>query len=125
MRDPQSALRASLLALALGATAFPVGPARAEDTTPKANTACRVLEATGDRFCKEGGRWVLANARPPEFAVGDVFPIYEQSMLMALDRYGLPPVDGPWRYYLRDKVIYKVSARDQTVIEVVGPARSR
>ena len=82
---------------------------------------CRVLSATGDRFCKEGNRWILSNARQPAYQVGDDFPVYELSMLMDLDRYGLPAVDGLWRYYLLDRVIYKVSAQTAKVIEVVGP----
>ncbi len=96
----------------------PAPPAEAE-ATPDAE--CRVLKATGDRFCKEGNRWVLANARPPAYPVGADFPVYEHSMLMDLTRYGLPPVDGPWRYYVVDRVIYKVSATTAKVIEVVGP----
>ena len=78
------------------------------------------MVATGDRFCKYGNRWRLENARPAEFGVGEAFPIYEQSMLMDLGAYDLPPVDGPWRYYLRDGVIYKVSAQTGKVLEVVG-----
>lgn len=86
---------------------------------------CRILQGTGDRFCKQGHRWVLQNPRAPDFAVGDAFPVYEYSMLMELDRYGLAPVDGPWRYYLVNRMIYKVAADSHLVIEVVGPARRR
>ncbi len=86
---------------------------------------CRIMQSTGDRFCKQGNRWVLQNARAPDYAVGDPFPVYDHSMLMELDRYGLAPVDGPWRYYLVNRMIYKVAADSHLVIEVVGPARSR
>ena len=92
---------------------------------PAGASACRLLAATGDRFCKFGNTWKLMPPRPNGFAVGDDFPVYEQSMLMDLARYGLKPVDGPWRYYLRDGVIYKVSAQSAKVVEVVGRAQGR
>lgn len=86
---------------------------------------CKILQATGDRFCKYGNRWRLDNARPAAFAPGDAFPVYEHSMLMDLRPYHLPPVDGPWRYYLHEGFIYKVSAATGEVLEVVGRARRR
>jgi len=99
-----------------------IGTGALAQTPPEPEAAeCRILEATGDRFCKEGNRWVLANARPPAYPVGADFPVYEHSMLMNLTRYDLPPVDGPWRYYVVERVIYKVSAETGKVIEVVGP----
>lgn len=109
-----------LLAAALAATG-----ARAETPPPDGTTACKVMQASGLTFCKFGNRWIATTARAPDLAVGDPFPIYEQSMLMDLDRYDLPPVDGPWRYYRRDGVIYKVSARDGRVIEILGRRTSR
>lgn len=99
-------------------------PLVAEAPAP-APSECKVLEATGDRFCKYGNRWHLENARAPAFAVGDAFPVYEHNMLMDLRRYNLPAVDGPWRYYLRDGTIYKVDANTATVREVVGRAKRR
>lgn len=119
--------RAGFAALAASALCLIASPGLTEPPAPAPEAAaeCRVLASTGDRFCKEGNRWVLANARAPELAVGDLFPVYEHSMLMDLDRYDLPPVDGPWRYYLRGGVIYKVAAATAEVIEVVGPARGR
>jgi len=114
MTGPARALPLLLVA-ALTATG-----ARAEAPLPEGASACKVMQATGLTFCKFGNRWIATTARAPQLAVGDPFPIYEQSMLMDLDRYDLPPVDGPWRYYRRDGVIYKVSARDGRVIEIVG-----
>lgn len=115
-------MRPALLFLTVALLA---GMAQAETPAPPAEAEgeveCRVLKATGDRFCKQGNRWVLANARPPAYEVGADFPVYEHSMLMDLTRYDLPPVDGPWRYYVVDRVIYKVSATTAKVIEVVGP----
>ncbi|MGD9918288.1 MAG: hypothetical protein AB7U46_09725 [Paenirhodobacter sp.] len=116
--------RGLILALLLGL--MPQG-LRAEPPVelPEGASACRILAATGDRFCKFGNRWRLMNPHPAAYAVGEDFPVYEQSMLMDLARYGLPPVDGPWRYYLRDGFIYKVSAQSAKVVEVVGRARHR
>lgn len=116
--------RARALPLVLVAALAAAG-ARAETALPEGATACKVMPASGVTFCKFGNRWIATTARAPDLAVGDPFPIYEQSMLMDLDRYGLPPVDGPWRYYRRDGVIYKVSARDGRVIEILGRRTSR
>lgn len=109
-------LVAALAAAGAGAEVAPL---------PEGASACKVMQASGVTFCKFGNRWIATTARAPDLAVGDPFPIYEQSMLMDLDRYGLPPVDGPWRYYRRDGVIYKVSARDGRVIEILGRRTSR
>lgn len=113
------------VAVLLLAGLLSAGIARAETQAAQEPSECKVLQATGDRFCKFGNRWRLMNPAPAQFAVGDDFPVYEQSMLMDLRRYGLPPVDGPWRYYLRDGFVYKVSAQSAKVIEVVGRAQSR
>ncbi|MCU9849714.1 hypothetical protein OEZ60_17070 [Defluviimonas sp. WL0024] len=61
----------------------------------------------------------------PEYAVGDAFPIYNYSMLLDIDRYGLPPVDGAWRYYKADYVVYRVDANDHQVLEVIHNFRRR
>lgn len=116
--------RAILVALGLNLLAI-AAPAQAPGDLPEGASACRVLAATGDRFCKFGNRWRVMNARPAPYAVGDDFPVYAQSMLMDLQRYDLPPVDGPWRYYLKDGFLYKVSAQTAKVIAVLGPAQSR
>ena len=83
---------------------------------------CKTL-STGDTFCvvQENGvkRWVPQRALGPRFAVGDDFPIYDHSMLMDLNRYDLSPVDGHWRYYIVEGIIYKVDPTSKTVIEVV------
>ncbi len=55
----------------------------------------------------------------PDFAVGDVFPVYDYSMLMDIDRYGLKPVDGPWRYYKAGPDIYRVSVEGYRVLEII------
>ena len=89
---------------------------------PLSAQECKTL-STGDTFCVviENGvkRWVPQRALGPRYAVGETFPIYDHSMLMDLNRYDLPPVDGPWRYYIVEGVIYKVDPISKTVIEVV------
>jgi hypothetical protein len=67
----------------------------------------------------------LSQRTLPDFAVGDVFPIYEHSMIMDIDRYGLKPVDGPWRYYISGTDIYRVSVEGHEVIEIIRNARRR
>lgn len=56
----------------------------------------------------------------PRFAVGDAFPIYDYNMLIDPPRYGLPPVDGRWRYYEVAGTIYRVDPREERVIGIVG-----
>lgn len=62
---------------------------------------------------------------PPDFTVGDVFPVYDHSMLLDIDRYGLKPVDGPWRYYRLGSDIYRVSVDGYKVLAVIRNARRR
>lgn len=67
--------------------------------------------------------FVAAGQRtPPDFAVGDRFPIYEHSMILDIDRYGLPPVDGAWRYYRSGADIYKVETHTNRVIDILRHA---
>lgn len=103
-------LRLALLALALPAIAqaqgveiMRGGKIEMQGAAPKDTAAepeCKTL-STGDTCCKveENGtsRWVLQGKMRPDYAVGDIFPVYKHSMLMDLNRYNLPPVTGPWR----------------------------
>ncbi|PYF12830.1 hypothetical protein C8J30_101211 [Rhodobacter viridis] len=114
-------MRAPLLLLCL---TLPLPALAADLPLPPGATACKVMQSTQDTFCKFGNRWRLQTPRPPAFQFGDDFPVASQSMLIDLDRYDLPPVDGRWRYYLRDGIIYKVSAETGRVIGVVGPAHT-
>lgn len=66
-----------------------------------------------------------AQQTPPDFTVGDVFPVYEHSMLLDIDSYGLKPVDGPWRYYKSGPDIYRVAVEGYKVLEVIRTARRR
>lgn len=62
--------------------------------------------------------------RPPEFAKGDRFPVEERSLLMNPTRYRLPRVDGPWRYYAKDGVVYRVEIATAVVLEVINDRRT-
>ena len=87
---------------------------------PAAAQNCRIHIATGKCI------FLPASQRtPPDFAVGDTFPIYEHSMILDIDRYGLPPVDGPWRYYRSGTDIYRVSTEGYRVLEIIRNARRR
>ncbi len=100
------------VALALILATAPVASADAQN--------CRVDRTT--RKCI----FVPASQRtPPDFAVGDVFPIYEHSMIMDIDRYGLAPVNGSWRYYKSGPDIYRVSTNGYKVLEIIRTARRR
>ncbi|MEZ5779348.1 MAG: hypothetical protein R3E44_13390 [Paracoccaceae bacterium] len=88
--------------------------------SPATAQNCRIHIDTGKCI------FIPANQRvKPDFAVGDKFPIYEHSMLINLDRYDLPPVNGPWRYYRSGYDIYRVDANDYTVLEVIRNVRVR
>ncbi|MFD2174186.1 hypothetical protein [Rhodobacter lacus] len=115
-----SVLAGVAFALPQALQAEPPAPGRLAPQPAEAPSECKIMAATGDRFCRYGNRWRLENVRAPDFAPGDPFPVYEHSMLMELRAYDLPAVDGPWRYYLRDGVIYRVSADTHRVLEVIG-----
>ncbi|MBC7146148.1 MAG: hypothetical protein H5U24_12190 [Thioclava marina] len=102
-----------------------VGQAESNATT---EPECKTL-STGDTFCKVErngvSRWVLQGQMQPDFKVGEIFPVYDHSMVMNLNRYDLPPVTGAWRYYVVRGVIYKVGADSHKVLEVMGRAIRR
>lgn len=101
-----------LLPLILALTALPAPLAAADN--------CRIDTTT--RKCI----FVPQSERTlPDFAVGDVFPVYDYSMVMDIDRYGLDPVDGPWRYYRSGPDIYKVSVNGYKVLAIIRNARRR
>jgi hypothetical protein len=61
----------------------------------------------------------------PDFTVGEVFPVYDHSMLIDIERFGLPPVNGLWRYYRYGTTIYRVDAQNFRVLEVIRNAGVR
>lgn len=98
------------LALALGAMPPAVAKAQTQN--------CRIHKATGKCVFVPGAQRVA-----PDFAVGEVFPVYEHSMLLDIDRYDLPPVSGAWRYYKSGFHIYKVDAGTYRVLDIVKTVR--
>jgi hypothetical protein len=64
-------------------------------------------------------RTIRLPPRPPAFAQGEVFPVDQHNILMNPERYGLPPVDGPWRYYRIEHEVFRVDNATQEVLEVV------
>jgi hypothetical protein len=94
-------------------------------TWPTAAAGCSSLVASMcDGASTSGGTHkperVIVAPRAPAFATGDRFPVEGQSMLMNPDRYGLPPVDGSWRYYAFDGYVYRVNAQTAEVLEVIS-----
>ena len=70
-------------------------------------------------------RFIRVPVRPPAFAVGDIFPVRDHSILMNPTRYGLPPVDGAWRYYRVAPDVFRVDAATGRVLEVVKEGNRR
>ncbi|MEI4486313.1 hypothetical protein V8J36_08925 [Frigidibacter sp. MR17.14] len=61
----------------------------------------------------------------PAFQIGDDFPVYKHNILMDPPRYGLPAVNGNWRYYRVEGDTYRVDAASLKVIEVVDTSANR
>lgn len=78
---------------------------------------CRIDTSSGKCIFVKAGQ-----QSRPDFAVGDRFPVYDHSMIIDIDRYGLPPVDGPWRYYRSGADIYKVEMHTDRVIDILRDA---
>jgi hypothetical protein len=91
--------------------------------------ACASLVASmcpaGEQAETMTARFIRTPARPPAFAVGDAFPVAEHSILMNPARYGLPPVDGGWRYYRVAPDVFRVDSETGLVLEVVKEGNRR
>jgi hypothetical protein len=87
----------------------------------RADCASLVASMCDDDTAATGpqSRVIRLPPRAPAFAVGDVFPVQDHSLLMDPERYDLPPVDGPWRYYQVDFEVFRVDNATQRVLEVV------
>lgn len=105
------AFRSALAAVALGLAFAPAAQA--------ANN-CRIQVSSGKCIFV-----TAAQMTPPDFIVGQEFPVYEHNMVLDVDRYSLKPVDGAWRYYKTGGDIYKVSTDDYTVLEIIRNAPRR
>jgi hypothetical protein len=91
--------------------------------------ACASLVASmcpaGDVGQTMTARFIRMPVKPPAFAVGDAFPVAEHSILMNPARYGLPPVDGGWRYYRVAPDVFRVDSETGLVLEVVKEGNRR
>ena len=70
-------------------------------------------------------RFIRLPPRPPAFAVGETFPVAQYSPLMNPEHYGLPPVDGNWRYYRVKGEVFRVDAESEKVLEIVKDGNRR
>ncbi|MEZ5913149.1 MAG: hypothetical protein R3D84_13805 [Paracoccaceae bacterium] len=107
-----------LSGLLAGGAAAPLHAQSRTEAAPEPDQNCRMsLQGAKCMVIPEAQR------TRAEFAEGDEFPVYEYNMLMNVTRYGLPPVDGPWRYYQVGHVVYRVDAVSFKVLEVILNAR--
>jgi hypothetical protein len=86
-----------------------------------------VKSVCGDQPANESTptrRVLKVEPKPPEFATGDIFPMEDHSLLMNPTRYKLPKVDGPWRYYALDGVVYRVDIATAKVLQVINDNRT-
>jgi hypothetical protein len=94
-----------------------------------ASAACASLVASmcpaGEQAQTMTARFIRMPVKPPAFTVGDVFPVTDHSILMNPARYGLPPVNGAWRYYRVAPDVFRVDAETGRVLEVVKDGNRR
>ncbi|MCU0802864.1 MAG: hypothetical protein MUD11_14050 [Rhodobacteraceae bacterium] len=94
-----------------------------------ASAACASLVASmcpaGEQAQTMTARFLRVPVKPPAFAVGDLFPVADHSILMNPARYGLPPVDGAWRYYRVAPDVFRVDSETGIVLEVVSKGNRR
>jgi hypothetical protein len=111
MEHPMTPVRALLIAAML---AFPL-PAVAD-------CASLVASVCGDDAgdATTTPRFIRLPPRPPAYAEGEVFPVNDHNILMNPERYGLPPVDGEWRYYQIEHEVFRVDNATRRVLEVVS-----
>lgn len=97
-------------------------------TDRPAQAACASLVASvcpRDQPTTMTARFIRLPPRPPAFAVGEAFPVAQFSLLMNPAHYGLPPVDGNWRYYRAHGEVFRVDADTALVLEVVKDGNRR
>jgi len=88
--------------------------AQADCLTAATGAGCRMaLSSTS------GVKTVEAVSTSPRYDVGDHLPRGQYYMLMNRSYYGLPPIDGYWRYYEVDNRVLKVHP---DTLEVLGDA---
>lgn len=94
-------------------------PVQAGECASLVKSACQATTETG-----AVRRVLKVDVPPPAFAKGDRFPVEHRSLLMNPTRHRLPKVDGAWRYYAMDGVVYKVDNATATVIAVIRDRRT-
>ena len=106
---------------ASAALAFAVHPGAAVAECSTASTAARCIAAGDpDRAAERPvGKRVKAPQVAPRFQPGDVLPPGRYLRMLNSGYYGLPPVEGDWRYYEVEGRILRV--RPDT-LEVIGDA---
>jgi hypothetical protein len=70
-------------------------------------------------------RFIRLPVRPPAYAVGDVFPVADNSPLLNPERYDLPPARDGWRYYRVKPDVFRVDTATGQVLEVVTGGNRR
>ena len=70
---------------------------------------------------ESGAKRVVAQATTPQYQVGDRLPAGQYFMMMNRTYYGLPPIDGYWRYYRVEGRVLKVHP---DTLEVIADATS-
>ena len=101
----------------LTAAALAIFPAiaSADCATQATGAGCGMVLGSGDMVAKR----VVATATTPQYGVGDRLPEGRYSMLMNRSYYGLPAIDGYWRYYRVEGRVLKVQP---DTLEVIGDA---
>jgi hypothetical protein len=97
----------------------PVHPALSRDCASLVASACAEPGETAQE-----PKTLAVETAPPALAAGDLFPVEGRSLLMNPTRYKLPPVDGAWRYYAIDGVVYRVDNATTLILEVIRDSRT-
>ena len=92
-------------------------PAAAEPTCSTAGTGAGCVSALNSGG--QAGKRIRVAPIAPRFRVGDTLPRGRYSVLLNSEYYGLPPVDGHWRYYRVEGQVLRV--RPDT-LEILGNA---
>jgi len=103
---------AIVLALTLGP-----GLAQAECFAAAAGGSCgTALGGVAVSGAEMTVKTVRAERTTPLYGVGDTLPAGQYYMLINREYYGLPPIDGYWRYYRVEGRVLKVHPDTLTVI---------
>ncbi len=96
---------------------------------PASADECMTLVASA---CPQGAdsppaevRFLRVESTVTAVAVGDRFPVEARSLLMDPKRYGLPGVDGQWRYYAMNGVVYRVANETALVLDTISDRRTQ